>query len=138
VSAMKRLGGFVFLAAALFLLITARRTMTSDQKESSVLIRRMADAQGRESEISRLKNAVQMDNLAVADSIVKHTDQGPALVAQAKDRAQLGQLEQAEKTLGSAAMQESALKDLQNHHWVVLGEFVGGGLLGLLGVGLML
>jgi hypothetical protein len=135
---MKRLGGFVFLAAALFLLITARRTMTSDQKESSVLIRRMADAQGRESEISRLKNAVQMDNLAVADSIVKHTDQGPALVAQAKDRAQLGQLEQAEKTLGSAAMQESALKDLQNHHWVVLGEFVGGGLLGLLGVGLML
>ena len=112
--------------------------MTADQKESSALIRRMADAQQRESEISRLKNAVQMDNLAVADSIVKHTDEGPALAAQAKDKADLGNLETAERTLGSAAMQESELKDLQNHHWVILAEFVSGGMLGLLGVGLLL
>jgi hypothetical protein len=126
------------MVAALFLLITARRTMTADQKESSTLIRRMADAQQRESEISRLKNAVAMDSLAVADSIVKHTDQGPALAVQAKDQADLGKLETAERVLGSAAMQESALKDLQTHHWVILAEFVSGGLLGLLGVGLML
>jgi hypothetical protein len=128
----------VFLVGAVFLLLTARRSMTADQKETNVVIRRMADAQQRESEISRLKNAVQMDSLAVADSIVKHTDQGPSLAVQAKDKADLGNLETAERTLGSAAMQESELKDLQNHHWVVLGEFVGGGLLGLLGVGLML
>jgi hypothetical protein len=121
-----------------FLLLTARRTMTADQKETRELIRRMADAQQRESEITRLKNVVTMDSLAVADSIVKHTDGGPARAAQAKDQADLGKLETAERTLGSAAMQESELKDVQNHHWVVLGEFVGGGLLGLLGVGLML
>ncbi len=95
----------------------------------------MADAQQRESEISRLKNAVAMDSLAVADSIVKHTDEGPALAAQAKDKADLGKLETAEQTLGSAAMQESELKDLQNHHWVILGEFVGGGMLGCWGLG---
>jgi hypothetical protein len=135
---LKKIGGFVFLVAAVFLLITARRTMTSDQKESSALIRRMADAQQRESEISRLKNAVVMDSLAVADSIVAHTDQGPALAVQAKDQADLGKLETAERVLGSAVMQESALKDLQTHHWVILAEFVSGGLLGLLGVGLML
>jgi hypothetical protein len=135
---MKRFWGFVFMAAALFLLIHARRTLTVDKKETSTVIRRMADAQVREGEISRLKNAVVMDNLAVADSIVKHTDEGPALAAQAKDQAQLGQLEKAEQVLGSAAMQQSELKDLQGHHWVILGEFVGGGMLGLLGVGLML
>ena len=135
---MKKIGGIVFLVAAVFLLLTARRTMTSDRNESTVLIRRMADAQQRESEISRLKTAVLMDNLAVADSIVKHTDQGPALAVQAKDNADLGKLEKAEQVLGSAVMQESALRDLQNHHWVILAEFVSGGLLGLLGVGLML
>jgi hypothetical protein len=135
---LKRFGGFVFLVGAVFLLLTARRNMTADQKETNVLIRRMADAQQREGEISRLKNAVQMDNLAVADSIVKHTDQGPALAVQAKDQADLGKLETAERMLGSAAVQESELKDVQNHHWVVLGEFVGGGMLGLLGVGMML
>jgi hypothetical protein len=135
---MKKIIGVVFVAAALFLLINARKTMTSDKKETSTVIRRMADAQVRESEISRLKNAVVMDNLAVADSIVKHKDEGPALAVQAKDQAQLGQLEKAEQMLGSAAMQQSELKDLQGHHWVILGEFVGGGMLGLLGVGLML
>ena len=112
--------------------------MTSDQKESSALIRRMADAQQRESEISRLKNAVAMDSLAVADSIVKHTDEGPALAVQAKDKADLGNLEKAERMLGSSAMQQSGLKGLQQHHWVILAEFASGGLLGLLGVGLML
>ncbi len=135
---MKRLGGFVFLVVAVFLLINARRTMTSDQKETTVVIRRMAEAQEREAEISRLKNAVQMDSLAVADSIVKHVDETPALTAQAKDQADLGKLEEAEKVMGSSALQQSELKDLQNHHWVILGEFIGGGLVGLLGVGMLL
>jgi hypothetical protein len=135
---VKKLGGFVFLVMAVFLLINARRTMTSDQRETSLVIRRMAEAQAREGEISRLKNAVEMDNLAVADSIVKHTDEAPALVAQTKDQGDLGKLEQEEKLLGSSALQQSELKDLQNHHWVILGEFIGGGLVGLLGVGMLL
>jgi hypothetical protein len=53
---LKRFGGFVFLVGAVFLLLTARRSMTADQKETSVLIRRMADAQQREGEIFRLNS----------------------------------------------------------------------------------
>ncbi len=135
---MKKFGGFVFLVAAVFLLLTARRSMTADQKETSVLIRRMADAQQREGEISRLKNAVLMENFDVTSKELDHQDPGAEKVQLEKDRAGLAQLETTEQKLGSAEMQESELKDVQNHHWVMLGEFVGGGLLGLLGVGLML
>jgi hypothetical protein len=135
---LKKFGGFVFLAAAVFLLITARRTMTSDQKETSALIRRMADAQQREGEIFRLKNAVLMENFDVTSKELDHQDPGSEKAQLEKDRAGLAQLETTEQKLGSAEMQESALKDVQNHHWVVMGEFVGGGMLGLLGVGMML
>jgi hypothetical protein len=134
---VKKIGGFVFLVVALFLFINARRNLTADRKETTVLTRRMADSRQRESEISRLKNAVMMDNLAVADSFAKHTDQGPSLAMQAKDKADLGKLEKVEQVLGSAASQESALKGLQTHHWLIMAEFLGGGLIGLLGVGLM-
>ena len=135
---MKRFGGFVFLVAAVFLLLTARRSMTADQKETNVLIRRMADAQQREGEIFRLKNAVLMESFDVTSKELDHQDPGAEKVQLEKDRAGLGQLETAEQKLGSAEMQESELKDVQNHHWIVLGEFVGGGMLGLLGVGMML
>jgi hypothetical protein len=135
---VKKFGGLVFLVAAVFLLLTARRSMTSDQKETDVLIHRMADAQQREGEIFRLKTAVLMENFDVTSKELDHQDPGAEKAQLEKDRAGLGQLETTEQKLGSAEMQESELKDVQNHHWVVMGEFVGGGMLGLLGVGLLL
>ena len=135
---MKKIVAFLFLVGALFLLITARKGLTAEKRETTVLIRRMADAQQRESEISRLKNAVAMENLDVLSKETDHKDAGAEKLQLAKDSASLGQLETAERILGSSEEQQSALKGLKHHHWVILAEFVSGGLLGLLGVGLLL
>ena len=128
----------MFLVGALFLLITARKGLTAEKRETTVLIRRMAEAQQREGEISRLKNAVVMENLDVVTKELDHKDAGAEKLQLAKDSASLGQLETAERTLGSSSAQQNALKGLQHHHWVILAEFMSGGLLGLLGVGMLL
>ena len=135
---MKKIGAFVFLVGAVFLLISARKSLTAENQQTSVLRLRMAEAQQRESEISRLKNAIVMENLDIVNKEQDHRDAGTEKVQLAMDKTSLGQLETAERTLGSASAQEGALKGLQHHHWVILAEFMSGGLLGLLGVGMLL
>jgi hypothetical protein len=134
---LKKIGAFVFLVGAVFLLITARKGLTAEKRETTVLTRRMADAQQRETAISRLKNTVAMENLDVLSKETDHKDAGAEKLQLAKDSASLGQLEAAERILGSTSAQENGLKGLQHHHWVILAEFMSGGLLGLLGVGLL-
>jgi hypothetical protein len=79
-----------------------------------------------------------MEALAIGDAIVKHADTTALEVAQAKDKARLGELEQAERILGTAAMNEDAAIETDKHRWVFFAAYAGAGMLGFVGVGLLL
>jgi hypothetical protein len=131
---MKKFVAFLLFAGAVTLFFYAKKTLAADRAETRMLIRQMAEAQERYDEISRLKSLMLMQNFDVVSKELEHKDPGSEKAELQRNRAELGQLETAERMLGSVSAQESVLKDLQNHHWVILGEFVGAGLLALFGL----
>jgi hypothetical protein len=134
---VKKVAGVVCLLAAFCLVVFGRMQGAADEKDARTYIRQESEARDREPEIASLRNKLSMDALAIGDAIVKHADTTALEAEQAKDKARLGELEQAERIIGTAAMNEDAAIEVGKRRWVVLAEYGGAVVLGLAGIGLM-
>ena len=135
---MRKIVGLVCLLVGLLVLGFAKTRSAADEKAARLYVRQAAEARVRETEIASLRNRLAMDALAVGDAIAKHTDASAAEAEQAKDKARMAELEQAEKTLGTASMNENAVVAVQRHHGRILVEYGAGIVLVLVGLAQLL
>jgi hypothetical protein len=116
---MKKIAGFCCLIAAFFFFTTTRRGWKADDAQSDVLVERLAQAISRESDMASLRTGILMDQVEVANGIVNHNETTTASAKEARDQAELSQLQQINKSLGSSAVQRRALIDLRGHRKVL-------------------
>jgi hypothetical protein len=134
---VKKVAGVVCLLAAFCLVVFGRMQGAADEKDAQRYLRQMAEAAIEEADIAGLRYKLSKDARAIGDAIVKHADTTALEAEQAKDKARLAELEQAERILGTAAMNEEAAIEVGKRRWVVLAEYAGAVVLAVAGVGLM-
>ncbi len=135
---MKKVAGVACLVAAFCLVVFGRMQGASDEKDARTYIRQASEARDREAEIASLRNRLAMETLVIGHAIANHADTTTLEAEQAKDKARLGELEQTERMLGTAAMNESAAIDAEKHHWVIFAAYAGAVMLALVGIGLLM